>query len=744
MAKNSLFNFLNSIHDPAIDPTQKPNLSFKIEKKGGEKEKRYFLIHLPPHANLYYHDESKIYTLRNHHISIYSAQYNSIKALSQYHYTAMFSDTEGNSYKLHVYFDGKDNQKGEPHFSKVHKNSSENDQKGIPVQLSSHLEGHFSTLAYQCVQMPISLLRAQQIKIKKQLIQDYEKHEQLATELSCDLKTNRDEYLLHLDKLIQITHHLGYVTENNHYQSANNILTLRRTVLLEDNKTPNTRKKPHNKSIQSNTGTRKAQATSRKQSSAQKQTNSKRNATNKYQQEICQLTQRFKELQHKEDLSTRAQTLIDIQNETSGILGSLTFEHSSQLTANSLEQLVSLQTNLKNYGRSLFDQLVKEEQYELAGTIGFYYPFIDDSILATALQTNNPTLLDFALNYGGFSINNQPIEIDGNLYKNAVYYCFSCNSKKHPMADCLSVLIKHGASLMMPSNNGLPLINSILSSSCTKHPLIEALKANSEQTLDSRYFYLRLANTLRHYLATHEQLAANKKEKIIKDIEFYQSRADELGLLTKTSGRVNTVLNKKAKWMSTLPIDDFPPDLLKDKDIQVQCSTIKLLTESFFANLESTQQSAMKKILPNWLDSSTLIESEDLQAIFSKLPNMEDRKAFALLYLKDYESLWSMYNQLSTIILQYKSRNVGASVIKDAKKEISRMEEKYKKLKENYGTEEKTLDYFYSLQKRDNNPTEPRSVFAGNTSPAFFQPVTNTCSDPQIDRTKVPESLHLC
>ena len=124
----------------------------------------------------------------------------------------------------------------------MHKNSSENDQKGIPVQLSSLLEGHFSTLAYQCVQIPISLLRAQQIKIKKQLIQDYEKHEQLATKLSCDLKTNRDEYLLHLDKLIQITHHLGYVTENNHYQSANNILTLRRAVLLEDNKTPNTRK----------------------------------------------------------------------------------------------------------------------------------------------------------------------------------------------------------------------------------------------------------------------------------------------------------------------------------------------------------------------------------------------------------------------------------------------------------------------------------------------------------------------
>ena len=167
----------------------------------------------------------------------------------------------------------------------MHKNSSENDQKGIPVQLSSLLEGHFSTLAYQCVQIPISLLRAQQIKIKKQLIQDYEKHEQLATKLSCDLKTNRDEYLLHLDKLIQITHHLGYVTENNHYQSANNILTLRRAVLLEDNKTPNTSKKPHRKSIQSNTGTRKAQATSRKQSSAQKQTNSKRNATNKYTQD---------------------------------------------------------------------------------------------------------------------------------------------------------------------------------------------------------------------------------------------------------------------------------------------------------------------------------------------------------------------------------------------------------------------------------------------------------------------------
>ena len=72
------------------------------------------------------------------------------------------------------------------------------------------------------------------------------------------------------------------------------------------------------------------------------------------------------------------------------------------------------------------------------------------------------------------------------------------------------------------------------------------------------------------------------------------------------------------------------------------------------------------------------------------------------------------------------------------------MEEKYKKLKENYGTEEKTLNYFYSLQKRDNNPTEPRSVFAENTSPAFFQPVINTCSDPQIDRTRVPESLHLC
>ncbi|VEG90453.1 hypothetical protein [Legionella spiritensis] len=733
MSKNSLFHFLDSLHNPDIDPTKKPNIPFKVVKKGRQHEKRYFLIALPGHKESGIRDDEKTYTLQDHHISIYQAQYNSIQALSQYHYTATFLDDEGNTCKLHVYFNDKDTQHGDPVVTMTRKNIHEKRQKEIPITPGDHLAQQFSMLAEQSVKGPVSLLKTQQSDIKNQLIEDYERYEQQATALSSDLKTNFDEYLRHLDILIKITHHLGYVTEDRHYPAINKTFTQRKAVLLADSATSDSKKQSPGKPGKTNDKPGKAQATSRKQSAPKKQpTPLKSNATKEYEQNIHHLLKRFHELD-KDDLGSLPSELIDIQEQTSKMLALLEFERPSvRLSASSLERLITLQTSLKHYGKSLFTQLLAENRYELAGLTGTSYHCIDESILAEALKTGNAALLDFALTYGKFSINSQAIDIDGQRYKSAVHYCFSNHSKKHPLVDCLSVLIKHNASLMVTSKNGLPIINTILSPASTNHPLYQALEANREKTLDSRSFYLKLANTLRHYLSTHNDMAPEKKENIMRDIDFYQSCAHEHGQLSTDKGRMAVIYNTKARWMSTLPTTGFPQDLLEDKDIQLLCVRIEMLSKSFFANLEKAEQNAVKKFFANLPESPALIEAEQLKKTFSELPDAKTRKAFALVYLQDYVSMWTIYNKISTTIFQFKYEKPGERVVKQLHNDLIRMDKENRVLQKRYETIEQALHYFYDLPNKNNSPTTASSpVFAEQSGSTFFQPAPDNNSDRQ-------------
>ncbi len=142
--------------------------------------------------------------------------------------------------------------------------------------------------------------------------------------------------------------------------------------------------------------------------------------------------------------------------------------------------------------------------------------YMDFQLIDFALKMSRPDLLAFMLENSAFPINTFTMQGQEEPLT-AAMYCF-LNADKVP---CLSVLIKHGASLMEPSpNTGLPLAHSILSPRPI-HPCIFAFEENSAKTLLNPSFYYQLIRVLKVAPPTTE---------IIQSIAEYETRASELSL----------------------------------------------------------------------------------------------------------------------------------------------------------------------------------------------------------------------
>lgn len=119
------------------------------------------------------------------------------------------------------------------------------------------------------------------------------------------------------------------------------------------------------------------------------------------------------------------------------------------------------------------------------------------SLLKLALKRGDAALLDFMLTHFSFPINTLSMSPQTSL----VAYCFK-NQTLNNVPACLSVLLKHGASLMEISKDSqLPYICSLLGDE--QHPLRPSLFANSSLILENREYIKSLAFYLDNKPANH-------------------------------------------------------------------------------------------------------------------------------------------------------------------------------------------------------------------------------------------------
>ncbi|HVY53777.1 MAG TPA: hypothetical protein VHA13_04595, partial [Gammaproteobacteria bacterium] len=142
-----------------------------------------------------------------------------------------------------------------------------------------------------------------------------------------------------------------------------------------------------------------------------------------------------------------------------------------------------------------------------------------------ALVKGNDKLLEFLLQNGSFPINT--FIVNSNL--NPILYCIENDKPESPKAGCLSVLIKHGASLQVKDSQGLPAAHRIIESPS----LSPTLNEHAELTIINPRFYTTLIQDLQNYL-TQENITELTKARIEKFIDIY----------SKTNNHLSTVVDK--------------------------------------------------------------------------------------------------------------------------------------------------------------------------------------------------------
>lgn len=635
MGKNVLFNFIDlyiTESHTAIPSCQ--SLKKDTNKLGCE----YYRFELNHNRRVELQDEHYIYTLKNHHVSVYSTESLANPFLSQYHYTAYFKDQNGTDYQLHVYLNDKNEMTTEPVFS-IWQND---DFKPIA---NEQLHEHFINLACTYAKPIVKNLREQLSATVKKLEAEYKIIEANATQLSTSINDNYEQYTACLRELVAITKQITPLLRNNYYQNASrfiqqlltevsdgyehqknqfSILSQERELpaLLDDDE-------PSDEKITFSVQKNRSQTTHKKlmtQQSAQKQYIKQPDASY-FDNTVLQITTEFNKLANANDEEC-AKKLGDLLARINAL--SLTLEH---VSIHSLTNLQSLHQKIHKKGEALFPNLLLRGKFESAKLLPSFY-YLLDNYLELSLQLRNHKLLDFILSHGEVNINNMEVTVKGQIYSSPVHSCLGCDSLKMPMSDCLSVLIKHGASMFGSDHSGLPIAHTILSNHL---PLKKAFYAHRETTIASIQFYKQLISILNIYLANNQtpQIPETTFNEVTAAIKRYEDAIVEIKHAVTPSNlsekRLLSMLNNFADKHITSVLERVQ----EDPDVIDLKKKLLVADKRYLDNLSLKQRRTCAKSISNYVDNlDKLIDHFNI-----KFVDFDEVKKNTIEYLKHYLSL---------------------------------------------------------------------------------------------------------
>ncbi|KTD50602.1 coiled-coil-containing protein [Legionella rubrilucens] len=673
MAKNILFSFLSyrkKRNKSSLEQAESVTLKQTLDKKN------YFLIALPLRDYRLDHKDLR-YTLLKHHVSVYETESQANPHLSQLHYTADFTDLGGNEYRLHVYYNKKDQMVSGPHFSM---RVGQNKYRELDV---SSVSQELLTLAETSMHDVIVEIREKYLQTYNQLELEYQRLDNQCSLLYEERESKRAEYVAKLKNFIKMTESLSLLTSHNHYAQKHLFLTrmlkTAQAVMPEAEavrNAPITAVSSHpssNSSKKNNASKPTAPLASvnskakRKQAALQKITRE----LGDIERHVDRLAKQFASLtpeSSSQDELAYTRSLADLwarcnqySLEADLLLSSQTSIGNSQC----LSKLQQLTSGLEKACKAHFLHLLKEKQFAAAKLLQNFHYLLDMNRLCSALEEKNAELLDFILTHGDdLVLDNQVLIINKKKYPNAVSFCYETHS-----TDCLAVLIKHDASLLIPDDHGLPLAYSLLTE--PGHPLKGVLAACPEKTTSSSAFYFALKNALRRYLDTHT-LSSEVKKQISAAIAYYQIQAHDL-LFNRDLGILAQQGNYSISAITLLMTKPLPLDLLEDETIQLAYSQC---IERAVRHFKSLRPKARMELVKCFHDSLN-----DLSQLFRSngIPDT-DRPAkmkFLQQYLYDVEILWQDMSNCARGIRKANSAHAQQQVHASLEEAINNLSSRY-------------------------------------------------------------------
>ncbi|KTD08088.1 hypothetical protein [Legionella jamestowniensis] len=590
MSKNTLFNFIGLHFTKDIFTSE----CTKVVLDRNKEESLYYRLELAP-TKVELRDKSQAYKLLNHHISIYETERRDNPQLSQYHYTAYFTNAEGEVFRLHVYFNANDELTMNASFSK------EEEIGYTPIE-TPRLEDAFINLAITHVRPVIAQLRKKHKETVKQLEVDFAALEKEAAELLQQGKEHTEEYVGILDNICGVLTDLTPLVRHNLYsKNLHFFQNIQKSLAIEPSDIIDVAEKssPFEPTKDNSSESEETNQSSKKgksiHSTQQSEGKKSRKPINTFMKEFRGLDAEMKLLKDLER-TLQAQKLEDFLSRIQAF--SLTHKQNRQnLTV--FAQLQSLYRETQSLGEKVLPTLLFEKKFDLAKQLVSWHHLLDEKYLNLSLQTRNHELLDFILTYGDFNLNNQPVTIKNITYPSAIQVCFDLHSHQSSMGDCLSILLKHGASLCMGDTNGFPFAYSIMS--VPNHPFKEALLANRDKTLDSVKFLKELRLLLKHCLSSN-QLSQDKSESILEEIDYCNSRLNFLSQpdLNTASGKI---YQKKSDEFVERHLSKIIKKLRSDPEIMLLSAQLDASSKRLLQMIGKGRTRSAQRQVANTLDS---------------------------------------------------------------------------------------------------------------------------------------------
>jgi hypothetical protein len=577
MPKNILFNTISYLQSKQLMPDFTNNVV--VTKSQNKEGISYFRFELSSEKRTEYTIENEIFILNSHHLSIYENEdFNNAK-LSQYHYTAYFNDR----YRLHVYFNGKDELEIPP----IWEMKIENNQ--YTKLDADHLNDFFLSLVNQNSIAIIRELRKSRANLFKELQDNYSEKEKQASELSKNLESQAKEYLEKLEEITELLSVLEEISYGNTYKAIGNLIRhIHQDVEKQFLQT----------SIQTAHEYEEEPCYSEKMdmfSFFQPQEKQKISIQKNLDEEILSLEKSveiFKALPFASlDEKVSQLNSIDLKQKEIELLVT---EKNYTASHESLRRLHELGNLIQQLGKTLLGQtLMLYPANNSVEKLTYFHQYLQIEHLIVGLKVNKSNLLDFVLTHGKFAINSQPLVIDNKTYPSALHFCVENHSEKTPKSDHLLVLLKHSGCLIRQCQDGLPLAHVILSDYF--HPLKPILFNYIHAGEKTKAFYASLISAIQIY-RSHYATSEKLRDELNKAIADYSNhtqyfKTNDNGIINFHEKQINA---KHGKAVKQLPqgweaiYDDVPELTEKWKEIEK-------LKHSCFEKLSIQQQRAAMK-----------------------------------------------------------------------------------------------------------------------------------------------------
>lgn len=515
------------------------------------------------------------YFLKSHHISFYKIQ----NEEDEYHYTGYIEDHNGKKYQVHIYFNQNDKVAKPPTLSMEVESG-----RYRKVNLAADFSDTLLQFAIDHSFHVIAELRLQHHKAQDKYAQRYFELEKELAELSRDTMANYDAYQAKLKQTINVVSVLAECHYNPYFKDLLKLFRhiQEKTSKMQDDRVSSSEQDTHSGQVSIETNTTNPDTIN----SVQKILLASQLA-NLYETHAAFMT-------IVEDSLDKEKMAVFLAFCASVTDAFILMEDKKYPTTSA--DLVSIQAYLavcQSYGRKFLLRLLFENQFELALSLKNYLNPIPDNLIRLALGKGNAELLDFLLTHGNFPINTFIVE--NNL--TPVLYCFEKHSDKTPKMKCLSVLLKHHASILVKKEDGLSVAHHILSS--LNHPLHEAFVQHSDVTIGQVKFYKALIRDINAYIVTHTRdNTLSDEERQTLDLMTDKFRFSILDLCGK-KGRSASYFAKgiMEKTQSiTRHLDPVSLDSMKtDKDFIDKYKKYKQVLTEYMSKLSPAEKRSMAK-----------------------------------------------------------------------------------------------------------------------------------------------------